>query len=103
MRWLASAIPRGSSPTCAAAGLDIVEHPFPDHHPFTPADLNFGDAAPVIMTEKDAVKCRAFPDQRVLANAWFIPVTARFSDAQAGSMLDQVVARLGRSVSAVVR
>jgi tetraacyldisaccharide 4'-kinase len=84
-------------------GLDVVEHPFPDHHPFSPADLNFGDTAPVLMTEKDAVKCRAFPDTRVLATAWYVPVTARFSDAQAGSMLDLVVARLGRSVSAVVR
>jgi tetraacyldisaccharide 4'-kinase len=84
-------------------GLDIVEHPFPDHHPFTPADLNFGDTAPVLMTEKDAVKCRAFADARVLSTSWFVPVTARFSDIQAGVILDQVVAKLGRSVSAVVR
>jgi tetraacyldisaccharide 4'-kinase len=84
-------------------GLDIVEHPFPDHHPFTAADLDFRDGAPVLMTEKDAVKCRAFANGSVLASAWYVPVTARFSDAQAASMLEHVVAKLGRSVSAVVR
>jgi tetraacyldisaccharide 4'-kinase len=84
-------------------GLDIVEHPFPDHHPYTAADLDFGDTAPVLMTEKDAVKCRAFADARPLANAWFVPVTARFSDMHAAGVLDHVVAKLGRSVNAVVR
>jgi tetraacyldisaccharide 4'-kinase len=84
-------------------GLDILEHPFPDHPPFTPADLDFGDGAPVLMTEKDAVKCRAFAQGAALASAWYVPVTARFSDAQAAGMLEHVVAKLGRSVSAVVQ
>jgi tetraacyldisaccharide 4'-kinase len=86
-----------------ARGLDIVEHPFPDHYPFTPADLDFGDAQPVLMTEKDAVKCRAFADTGPLANAWYVPVTARFSDTHAAGLLDTVVGNLGRSVTAVVR
>ena len=80
-------------------GLDIVEHAFPDHHPFTAADLDFGDAQPVLMTEKDAVKCRAFADAR----AWYVPVTAQFSDTHTGAILEAVVANLGRSVSEVVR
>ena len=86
-----------------ARGLDIVEHPFPDHHPFTRADLDFGDTQPVLMTEKDAVKCRAFADARPLVNAWYVPVTARFSDAHAAGLLDTVMGNLGRSVAAVVR
>jgi tetraacyldisaccharide 4'-kinase len=40
-----------------ALGLEIIEHPFPDHHPYTAADLDFGDDLDIIMTEKDAVKC----------------------------------------------
>ena len=40
-----------------AYGLQTVEHPFPDHHPLTVADLAFDDGLPVLMTEKDAVKC----------------------------------------------
>jgi tetraacyldisaccharide 4'-kinase len=42
------------------AGLDVVVHPFADHHAFTAADLEFGDQRPVLMTEKDAVKCARF-------------------------------------------
>jgi tetraacyldisaccharide 4'-kinase len=76
-------------------GLDIIEHPFADHHPFTAADLEFGDTAPVLMTEKDAVKCRAFASARL----WYVPVTARFSDAHATEVLERVVERLGFSVS----
>jgi len=77
-------------------GLDVVEHPFADHHPFTRADLAFGDDLPVLMTEKDAVKCRTFADARL----WYVPVTARFSDAHAAAVLECVVRKLGFSVSA---
>lgn len=42
-----------------AAALNVEEHAFPDHHAFRPEDLPFTDAA-VLMTEKDAVKCRGF-------------------------------------------
>jgi tetraacyldisaccharide 4'-kinase len=80
-------------------GLDLVEHAFPDHHPFSAADLDFGDAQPVLMTEKDAVKCRAFADARL----WYVPVTARFSDAQAAELLEKIAGKLGRRVDAVVR
>ena len=47
-----------------ALGLSIIEHPFPDHHPFVAADLRFSDDCPVLMTAKDAVKCRSFADSR---------------------------------------
>ena len=53
-------------------GLDPVEHPFPDHHAFSPMDLNFGEDVPVIMTEKDAVKCQAFAG----ADWWYLEVSA---------------------------
>ncbi len=43
-----------------AAGVQIIEHPFPDHHHYIRGDLEFGDDLPVLMTEKDAVKCHAF-------------------------------------------
>ncbi len=82
-----------------ARGLDIVEHAFADHHPFVAGDLDFGDTQPVLMTEKDAVKCRAFADARL----WYVPVTARFSDAQAAELIDKIAGKLGRRVDAVVR
>jgi tetraacyldisaccharide 4'-kinase len=53
-------------------GLAAHEHVFPDHHAFVAADFEFGDDLPVIMTEKDAVKCKAFANSRM----WFVPVSA---------------------------
>lgn len=43
-----------------ALGIDFAAHPRPDHHPFTASDLAFAGADAVLMTEKDAVKCRRF-------------------------------------------
>ena len=55
------------------ARLNIRAHPFADHHPFTPADLDFGDNNPVLMTEKDALKCEHFAQH----HWWFVPVEAQ--------------------------
>ena len=44
------------------SGLQIIRHPFPDHHFFRAADLAFDNSYPVLMTEKDGVKCRTLPD-----------------------------------------
>ncbi|MBB6091825.1 tetraacyldisaccharide 4'-kinase [Povalibacter uvarum] len=46
------------------AGLDIIEHPHPDHVALKREDIVFDDVAPVVMTEKDAVKCRTWADER---------------------------------------
>ena len=40
------------------AGMQVEEHSYPDHHNFTAADIEFNDDLAVIMTAKDAVKCR---------------------------------------------
>lgn len=53
-----------------AHGIDVVPHPFPDHHAFRAADLRFAEALPLLMTEKDAVKCRAF----AAPGRWYVPV-----------------------------
>ncbi len=66
-----------------ALGMEVIAHPFPDHHPFTAAELRFADALPVIMTEKDAVKCEAFADER----CWYLAVEAE-PDA---ALLDEVL------------
>jgi len=49
-----------------ARGIAAVTHPFPDHHRFVAADLEFAGAQAILMTEKDAVKCRAIADARML-------------------------------------
>lgn len=79
-----------------ARGLDVIEHPFPDHHPFTAEDLAFGDTLPVLMTEKDAVKCSAFADPRL----WYVPVSVCFGDAQERELLEHVLCRINLSSGA---
>ncbi|WP_173586131.1 tetraacyldisaccharide 4'-kinase, partial [Methylogaea oryzae] len=59
------------------AGLILDERPLPDHHAFSAADLEFGDERPVLMTEKDAVKCAALADAR----HWCVPVQAELDPA----------------------
>jgi len=72
-------------------GLEVIEHAFPDHHPFARGDLSFGDDLPVLMTEKDAVKCVAFADP----GWWLVPTEAVFAQAQARELLDGVLRKIG--------
>ncbi|MFM8332647.1 MAG: tetraacyldisaccharide 4'-kinase, partial [Candidatus Methylumidiphilus sp.] len=60
-----------------AAGLAFTARAFADHHHYTPEDLNIGDAAAILMTEKDGVKCRAFADGRL----WAVPQRAELPPA----------------------
>ena len=53
-------------------GLSVIPHAFPDHYPFQLKDLDFDDDHPVLMTEKDAVKCVRFASDRM----WYVPVNA---------------------------
>jgi tetraacyldisaccharide 4'-kinase len=56
-------------------GMLIEAHAFPDHHRFQREDISFGDGRPVLMTEKDAIKCRQFAGD----NEWVVPVRAEMS------------------------
>lgn len=62
-------------------GLRISRRPYPDHHDFGAADLQRFGSDQVLMTEKDAVKCRTWATK----NLWYLPVTAHpnkpFTDA----------------------
>lgn len=74
-----------------ARGLEIIEHPFPDHHAFSAADLAFGDGLAVLMTEKDAVKCRKLAGPRL----WYVPVEATFNEADSRRLLELVMRAIG--------
>ena len=51
----------------------MIEHVFPDHHVFSANDFANMDASlPILMTEKDAVKCKSLG----LKNAWCLSVDA---------------------------
>ena len=58
-------------------GIAVVPHAFADHHAYRAEDLAFGSDLPVLMTEKDAVKCAAFADART----WCVPVRAALPEA----------------------
>lgn len=79
-----------------AQGLEPIEHPFPDHHPFSAQDLAFADDAVVLMTEKDAVKCARFADARL----WYVPVSAQFSAADTQVLLQRVLAKIDSRTAA---
>lgn len=51
-------------------GLKVIKHVFPDHHLYKSEDLQFPDVLPIIMTEKDAVKCRSIAP----INSWFLSI-----------------------------
>lgn len=53
-------------------GIEVVEHAFGDHHQFQRSDFRFDAELPIVMTEKDAVKCASLG----LKDAWFVPVDA---------------------------
>jgi tetraacyldisaccharide 4'-kinase len=71
------------------SGIEVIPHAFADHYAYQLADLQFDDQLPVLMTEKDAVKCREFP----LSQHWSVPVTAELSTV-AQQQLDQLLQRL---------
>ena len=52
-------------------GIASKNQRFPDHYRFAQSDIDFGDDKPVLMTEKDAVKCTAIAGQQ----HWFVPIT----------------------------
>jgi len=61
----------------SATGLKFQKVVFNDHHLFTQSDFKDYDHMDVIMTEKDAVKCKNFWQE----NFWYIPI---FADVEEG-------------------
>jgi tetraacyldisaccharide 4'-kinase len=60
------------------AGLKVIPHAFADHHAFIKSDLEFDDDLSIIMTEKDAVKCKHFDFAK--QNIWYLPISVVAND-----------------------
>lgn len=58
-------------------GIRVIKHEFPDHHLYQAKDITFADNLPVVMTEKDAVKCRKFSND----NCWYLKISVAMSKA----------------------
>jgi tetraacyldisaccharide 4'-kinase len=78
--------------TLCAAGLRVIVHPRPDHAPLAAADLAFGDGVPVLMTEKDAVKCRGYPADGLA----YLEVAARIGAPDAARLVDRIASLAAR-------
>jgi len=70
-------------------GLDITPHAFPDHHVYSLADLDFPGDAPILMTEKDAVKC----EKLIPGRCWVLAVDAQLSPAFSAAILGKLHGR----------
>lgn len=77
------------------AGLVVIRHCFVDHHFFEEQQLMFDDNHPVLMTEKDAVKCRSFS----IAKAWYLPIEAVLSTEFDQAVLTRLVEQAANKAS----
>lgn len=76
--------------TLRDAGLEVQARRFPDHHAYRPEDLpEAGADCPLLMTEKDAVKCRRFAP----AETYVLPVRVDLDPA----LLTPLIARIERT------
>jgi tetraacyldisaccharide 4'-kinase len=79
----------------SALGLTVEPHPLPDHARLTVTDITFQDRAPVLMTEKDAVKCRPGADASRFANCWAVRLDIAMTETDAQTihrLLDRALA-----------
>ncbi len=77
--------------TLAELGYEVHKQAFADHYFYRPEDLEFSNPYPLVMTEKDAVKCRAFAGD----NRYYLPVTAQLPAVFKSQFLARVAALLG--------
>ncbi|MDB9907058.1 lipid A export permease/ATP-binding protein MsbA [Gammaproteobacteria bacterium] len=54
-------------------GFEFDKSPFPDHHKYSKRDLYFLDHLPILMTEKDAAKCKHFNNSKI----WYLSIEAK--------------------------
>lgn len=70
----------------AQLGIGAIPHDFPDHHAYTPDDLAFAENRPLLMTEKDAVKCQKF----ARPNWYYLAIEAELPDSFYQALLTKI-------------
>lgn len=76
------------------SGIAVVPHAFADHHHYVAGDFQFGSDLPVLMTEKDAVKCMAFANPLTYS----VPIRAELPEAFWIALQDRLPARKDAAV-----
>ncbi len=54
-------------------GFEFDKNPFPDHHKYNKRDLYYLDHLPILMTEKDASKCKHFNNSKI----WYLSIESK--------------------------
>ena len=67
-------------------GLTVQPHPFLDHQRYTSDDISLADADAILMTEKDAVKCSAFANEK----CWVLRVEAQLDHSFTQHILERI-------------
>ncbi len=79
-----------------ANGMIIKRHPLADHAEISPKDVSFDDELDVVMTAKDAVKCR-FPEA---GKCWCVDADVEFENKEGDMLLNLVLDRISTTRSA---
>jgi tetraacyldisaccharide 4'-kinase len=75
-----------------AVGIEVIEHPLPDHAKLGIDDISFADDLAVLMTEKDAVKCQEIAGP----HHWYVPVNVAFAAGDAEKLRSIVASSVER-------
>lgn len=78
-----------------AHDIEVIRHPLGDHADIRQKDLRFSDDYDVVMTEKDAVKCRELDT----SHCWYVPVDFSIDDRDAEFVLNRILRTIDRHVS----
>jgi len=84
----------------AAQGVAAFKHPLPDHHVLVPQDFELAGDYPILITEKDAVKCQDLAGnwkQRV----WVVPMDLHVPEETRSFLWDCLNDKAGLRVSHV--
>ncbi|MGL4234052.1 MAG: tetraacyldisaccharide 4'-kinase [Casimicrobium sp.] len=88
--------PRQFADALKREGVDGKLIEFPDHHEFDWGDFATLDPRPILMTEKDAVKCRGVVDDRM----WVVPLGLSLATETKIKLLRRVAEVTGRKQDA---
>ncbi|RDX35027.1 tetraacyldisaccharide 4'-kinase [Kangiella sp. HD9-110m-PIT-SAG06] len=75
--------------TLSKEGFKVTAHSYPDHHRYQAGDFD-NLKGPIVMTEKDAVKCHQFTNERM----YYLPVKTQLADDIEQKLQRQLLALL---------
>lgn len=78
--------PQNFFSTLRSLGFEVIENIFPDHHEYNKADFSRLTDLPVLMTEKDAIKCK-----NISGNFWYLKIEAKLPDEFAEEIYTKII------------